>query len=185
MVQRVLIDKVLRPPVSYLGLIFDGKEAMVAMQEQVYQWWDQSRSSPAKQRVKEPVPDPQLQLLAWHDSSCSFPQALYQKFTQGSGAYMKLKQMQDDVEKLFPPPVAVTTTSGRTEVVTPRAVGRPDFNIEGGKRPLDVNREVDLQKVPAAEFNEPRPFTGRKHMFFCVLWEVGQCQDVSGGFPKV
>ena len=156
-VQRVLEERILRPPVHYCGMIFEGRDAINAIQEKVYQWWDQSATSPAKQREREAIPDPNLQLLAWHDGHCSFPQALYQKFASDSAPYKRLKEMQSEVEALFPPRVAVTNASGRQQLVNPRASGKPDFSIEGGARPLDTSREVDLKVIPAADFKEPRP----------------------------
>ena len=60
--------------------------------------------------------------------------------------------MQAEVEALFPPRVAVTGPSGTRQLVNPRATGKPDFSIEGGKRPLDVSGEVDLPVIPGADF---------------------------------
>ena len=156
-VQRVLEERIVRPPVAYCGMVFEGRDAINAIQEKVYQWWDQSATSPPKHREREAIPDPNLQLLAWNNDSCSFPQALYQKFTADSAPYTRLKEMQAEVEALFPPRVAVTGPSGTRQLVNPRATGKPDFSIEGGKRPLDVSREVDLPVIPAADFREPRP----------------------------
>ena len=162
-VRRVLVDRVLRPTVHYCGFLFGNKEATNAISDVVYKWWDENPSSPPKAREREPLPDPQLQLLAWQDHTCLFPAALYHKFAAGTAGHKRLKELQAELEQIFPPPAAVPGSS--TRVIIPRAGGRPDFSIEGGQRPLDVSREIDLPVIAAAAFNEPRCGTCR-HSFF-------------------
>lgn len=155
MVRRVLVDRVLRPSVSYCGFLFGNKDATNAISDVVYKWWDENPSSPPKAREREPLPDPQLQLLAWQDQTCLFPAALYHKFAAGTGGHKRLKEMQAELEQIFPAPAAAPG-SASNRVIIPRAGGRPDFSIEGGQRPLDISREIDLVVIAAASFNEPR-----------------------------
>lgn len=158
---HAVISKILeensRPKTFYFGLLFekDGKDAEQAMQERVYNHWDNSPSSPAKVRPRDAVPDPVLQVLAWQDSTAYFPESLLQKFATGTASHKKVQEMKESLESLFPPPARVTV-EGRSVAVPPRATGRPDFTIEGGLQPLDPTRCVDLQVLPVNSFNEPR-----------------------------
>ena len=161
-VRRVLVERVSRPSVFYCGFVFQGKDAVQAVGQSVYECWDNNSTSPPKMRERDAIPEPQLQVLAWHQDYCHFPASLYHKFSPGTAAYSALKEMQADVEKMFPPLAHVPAPSQgqggtRAAVVVPRASGRPDFSIEGGKTALDLNREIDLRPIPVADFNEPRP----------------------------
>lgn len=155
--QRLLTENLERPSVAYFGLMFekDGRDAETAVQQIAYDHFDASPDAPPKRREREPVPEPTLELLAWSNGGCSFPDQIFNKFTPGTKAYHDLKALKDKVAEMYPSAPAPSTTSvGPAPVL--RAGGRPDYTIEGGKRPLDVNRVVDVAAVKADDFSETK-----------------------------
>ena len=157
-VQRLLVDKNRDPALVYCGLMFekDGQEADAALQKIIYDLWDADPESPPKRREREDLPDPHLEVLAWSNGVYRFPESLFNKFTPGTKSYVELTELKEEVLKVCPE--AAQAETGPSGVSTaPRAGGKPDFTIEGGKEPLDVTRDVDLPIISAADFNFSRP----------------------------
>ena len=155
--QRLREETLARPKIFYFGALFDkeGKDCELMLQEKVYSSWDQDPHSPPSTREREKLPDPTLQILGWTDGHPFFPETLIQKFAKGTLAYKKVEEMKSLLEADFPSPIQVSS-SGRVAVAVPRAAGKPDFSIEGGKQPVDPLRCIDLEIIPAASFTEPR-----------------------------
>ena len=172
--KRLREDSLARPKCIYFGLLFDkeGKDAEQLMQEKVYSSWDQDPQGPPRTRQRDPVPDPNLQVLGWQDGHPFFPESLLQKFASGTASHKQVLKMKDALQAKFPS-IAQPAPSGRSTIVAPRASGRPDYTIEGGKSPLDPTRCIDLATVAAANFTEPRR----------PLFDVMQLTILFGGFP--
>ncbi|CAK9059271.1 FO synthase subunit 1 [Durusdinium trenchii] len=156
-VQRLCEVPPTRPKVVYFGLLFgsEGKDSEQALQEKVYKSWDSDPNGPPTTRRRDPVPEPTLQILGWSEQRPFFPESLLQKFQTGTAAHKEVLEMKAALEASFPSAVAVTR-DGRSTTVVPRAVGRPDYTIEGGTTPIDPAQAVDLDLIPAASFTEPR-----------------------------
>ena len=153
--KRLLSNRSSKPAVRYFGVHFEMKDVKLAIEKDVYTHWDQNPASPPMQRTRERLPDPTLTMLQWTGEAAIFPATILEKFAAGTAHHNTLLQIKAEVEELYPPPPVRPASSGRG--ATPRAGGRPDYSIEGGARPLDTTREVDLAKIPQAEFQEERP----------------------------
>lgn len=131
--------------------IFRGaqRDVLAALEEMVYNYWDNSALAPAKQRPREAATTPSLSMILWQQGRPKFPPALENKFNVGSPHYnevMKLKQLLQDMWPADPVP---TLSSN----VTIRAAGSPDLSDVDL---LDLEREVDLLKIAADDFKEER-----------------------------
>ena len=77
----------------------------------------------------------------------------WRSFRAGSSQYKELEQIKKDFVSEFGSRSASTGQPGR-ESRAPRVSGEPDFTVDGGKEPLDVQRLVDLEihdHPPAAD----------------------------------
>jgi len=125
------------------------RDALAALEEMVYNYWDNSALAPAKQRPREASATPTLSMILWQAGRPKFPPAIENKFTVGSSHYneiMKLKQMLEDMWPADPTPPLASN-------VTIRAAGSPDLSDADL---LDLEREVDLLKIAADDFKEER-----------------------------
>lgn len=160
-VQRLLPNNVKVPSVVYGGLFSaEQKDAQLAIEGMVYNWWDGSSNAPARSRPQEAKPDPVFQLLSWSNGACIFPEAVQNKFPSGSVQHQGVMALKEKMKEICPQLVDGSRkgASGSAPVtgLKPRAGGRPDYAIEGGTEPLDWQREVDLVTIPAASFSEPK-----------------------------
>eukprot|EP00438_Fugacium_kawagutii_P033434 Skav208820 [mRNA] locus=scaffold667:154263:157452:+ [translate_table: standard] len=159
---RLLDANARRPVVKYCGQFrADQKDVVMSLEEMVYTHWDGSSIAPPRARPVEALPDPNLELLCWNNGVASFPQQILQKFGEGTAAFVQVADMKKRLIAAFPesdsaPSGASTGTGTVNRSSVRRAVGRPDFNIEGGKRPLDFTREIDMLHTPASSFTVER-----------------------------
>lgn len=151
------------PKIVYVGMFnSDHEDTDKAMQDAVYQWWDESSHAPPRARARETLPPPEFQLLSWSDGHVVFPEALSTKFAAGTPQHKRMMELKAKVKEKCPDMLdserrgsgatAASAAGGRR----PRAAGRPDYTIEGGLQPLDVEREIDLASISAASFKEPK-----------------------------
>ena len=136
----------------------------------VYKEWDSSGAAPAKTRPVDPLPEPTLSLLTWTNNRAAFPESVLQKFPDGSAAFCQMQDLQKALVAEFPDWAASGPgqSTQSASVGRARASGKPDFNIEGGKRPLDFTRMVETEHVPVSSFNVLRCgviFFGSQHIF--------------------
>ena len=139
----------------YLGLVQKSqKDAITALEEQVYVAWDAGPKSPPKQRARNAASVPKLTALLFQNGRPKFPDALVSKFPQSAPQHQEVLKLKAELDALWPPeprgPQSRTTESTPESV---RAVGRPDLT---GVDYLDVSREVDLAKIPESEFQEEK-----------------------------
>ena len=80
-----------------------------------------------------------------------------------------LQKLKEEFEVLCPNraqapgPVSVA-------VPPPRVAGAPDFNVDGGATPLDIDRVVDLEKVSVPDAADRRGFSNRMVFIFSCTW---------------
>eukprot|EP00438_Fugacium_kawagutii_P011614 Skav216070 [mRNA] locus=scaffold389:183362:184141:- [translate_table: standard] len=156
--QRLREETLARPKVLYFGVLFEkeGKEAEQLLQEKVYKSWDSDPHSPPSTRPRDPLPDPNLQILGWQEQAPFFPESLVQKFAQGTAGHKRVLEMKSELESAIPTAASTSGAAGGSVRVQPRAGGRPDYTVEGGAQPLDPHRCVDLPLIQAASFSETR-----------------------------
>lgn len=129
-----------QPDVLYCGVIKDSqKETVAFIEEQVYNAWDISAAAPAKTRPRDPAQTPTLTCLAWVNGRPKFPDAVLNKFLDGTPQHGEIMKLKEQVLALFPASSdgAETMTAGSA-----RAAGSPDFS---GEQVLDLGRDVDLE----------------------------------------
>lgn len=160
--QKVLHESSAAPRLVYFGVLRDHKETVADVENMVYSHWDGLADSPPKQRPQEAKPDPILNLLTWSGQSCGFPSSLLNKFATGTTHHAAMLALKEKVQATFPQNFAGEgSAAGGTTSTTVRAAGRPDFSIEGGKKPVDICRQVRLDALPADSFNFPK-FLGQR-----------------------
>lgn len=169
-------DATVTPGMRYFGLLRDHKDAVAEVERTVYEHWDASPDSPAKQRPEEAKADPILNILTWSGNSCGFPDALLQKFKEGSAHHSAVLALSEKVKNAFPSHFASTTSAsggaGRVVASGGRATGRPDFSIEGGKKPLDLEREVRFDSVAMDALSFPKFLAPHSVRVFCFSLNV-------------
>ena len=147
------------PRVDYYGLLRpDQKDVVPLLESMVYKHWDSSSHAPAKQRPASTAATPQLQLsvLSCQNGMPGFPDELLRKFPQDSAEHAVMLQKKKEFEALVPESARATTQPSTSTGPANRARGSPDFSIDGGKKPLDFQRVIDLPAIPNAEFTEER-----------------------------
>lgn len=158
-VTRILDGSARRPMVRYCGYFRQSqKDVLAALEDIVYSNWDVSDSAPPKTRPVEAIPDPSFSLLTWANGSVSFPDSVFQKFSEGTPGHADVVEMKKKLEAEFPNAVAPTpgSNSNSRPGTRARAAGRPDFSIDGGRRPLDFTRLLDKAHVPQSSFTLQR-----------------------------
>ena len=145
----------MRPPLVYYGILNKNQKTVVsALETQVFQHWDGLESSPPRSRPQteeSSVAIDGLSLLSCDSSGRpGWPDHVMEKFREDSHCRALLQKMKDDFMNEFKSRMPESVTPSRT---VPRVTGSPDFSVDGGGEPLDVNRQVDLEKVdpPVAE----------------------------------
>ena len=154
---RMLDGTSRRPEIRYCGYFrHDQKDVIGALEEKVYQHWDDSDLAPPRARPAETLPEPSLTLLTWCNGAPSFPNSVVEKFAEGSPAFLEVNDMKKRlVEEFGQRPASGAPASGGANNRA-RAGGRPDFQIEGGKKPLDFSRTVEIAHTPATSFEVQR-----------------------------
>jgi hypothetical protein len=171
--ERALAEQ--KPPVYYYGMLrADQDDVKTSLGSLLYEHWDKSRDAPAKQRQRDPVEAPALVALSWKDGKVGFPDALLNKFTRGTAEHTKMLEWKMEVEAAFAsnvpiaisqadmnaPPVSGLARQGSTlshrSEATVRAAGRPDWSIEDGQKPPNLEKVIHLEHVPAASFGLTR-----------------------------
>ncbi|CAK9026417.1 unnamed protein product [Durusdinium trenchii] len=149
--------------VSYLGLLKDSQQDVVPMVEEVvYNWWDQSSHAPPKRRPRDPATIPDLRVLRWENDRPKVPPGVLDKFPRGSEQYNVLSELLNELKVLWPDADDQSAVTARPQNMTSRAnpsnpsaraTGSPDFT---NSDLLDLEREVDLVKIPSESFSEER-----------------------------
>ncbi|CAL1165182.1 unnamed protein product [Cladocopium goreaui] len=136
--ERMLDGSRATPQMYYVGCLRpDQGDVKIAMEKVVYDDWDRSPTAPARSRPVEPQPDPNLLLLTWSNNSASFPDSVLQKFPEGTTARAEILEL-------------------KRAFIEERATGRPDFSIDGGAKPLDLARDLNLPLVASSDFSVQR-----------------------------
>lgn len=156
---RILDGTSRRPEIRYCGYFrHDQTDVIGALEEKVYQHWDGSDLAPPRARPAETLPEPSLTLLTWCNNTASFPNSVLEKFAEGSMAFLEVNEMKKRLVQEFgqasPGPASGAASGGANNRA--RAGGRPDFQIEGGKKPLDFSQTVELEHTPTTSFDVQR-----------------------------
>lgn len=157
--RRLLETPNRKPHVRYFGCLRDDQDVVKTVEGLVYDSWDNSDAAPPKSRPTEELPDPTLQLLSWNGQAAIFPESLSQKWVAGSAAHAEMVKLKEELIQTFPESANARPSAlrgGQRRGQRPRAVGKPDFSIDGGAEPLDFSRMVDPQIVGSGEFNVER-----------------------------
>lgn len=180
---RACLDRTLQeatPTVMYYGMLrHEQDDVRKYVGSMLYDHWDKSQAAPAKQRPRDPIQPPQLSALSFANGTVGFPDALLTKFAKATPEHKMMQNLKTEVADMFASslPIAVgggaspatpavsvgsgvgnpSPAPGKTVAVTPRAVGRPDWSIEGGKKPPSLEKLIHLEHVPAASFGVTRP----------------------------
>ena len=161
-----------------------------ALRNMTYKEWDGNpEKSPPKTRVRDnggPTSQPPaLEILAWSDNAPRFPDVLVARFPQGTVENQKIMEMHEKFKEHFPEssqPAPVDPQGGRVG-------GLCDYTVDGGKQPLDPDRDIDLCFVQASELPESRPtclfpkppWVNLRHACLCIsLYEL----NANGKYSK-
>ena len=178
-----------KPRALYYGMLrTDQDDVKTSLGTQLYNHWDSSAAAPAKQRPREAEASPTLQVLTWRNGTATLPDSLVNKFPAHSWERAQILKLKEDLEKDFVSsvPAALEADSvprspsdaERAPILNGqparlgsnnslvRAVGRPDWSIEGGQKPIALDSEIRLECVPAASFGVARPVVARLIGFF-------------------
>ena len=127
------------------------------MEEKVYKHWDNSDMAPPRRRAVESLAEPTLEFLSWVDGAPAFPDIALQKFAEGTSAHAEVQSMKKELLQAFPDSCRTgARAEGAPNARSARAAGRPDFTIEGGRQPLDLNRVLQKEHVAQSAFNVER-----------------------------
>ena len=159
---RACVHKILNNeghPVRYCGVIQKGfKQIREAMQSTVYKRWDTAASSPAKERPRDATETElsglDLAVVALHRGKPCWPAHLMEKFDQESQEFKNLQKLKETFEGEF----GVSATPGKANATVAtsgreRVSGSCDYTIDGGVRPVDVERDIQPETVALVEFN--------------------------------
>lgn len=139
----------------YYGLLRpEQKDVAATISADVFAHWDSLPTSPAKTRPRQTadLTVQGLSLLSCTANGPGWPEHVMSKFPADSPEHGELQRMKEAFEKEFQPlgsdapaPGETSSVGGETPRRTvPRVSGRPDFEIDGGVRPIDPERIVDL-----------------------------------------
>lgn len=142
------------PQVRYFGCLREKQRDVLAqLEEKVYNNWDSSAESPPRQRPRPAASVPNLSLLLWANGNPSFPPSVVDKFNTGSDQHREILRLKAELEQLWPAPSRANTPPSAPGGTTVRAVGAPDLT---NANVLDVQRQVDLLKIPGESFTEEK-----------------------------
>ena len=160
---RLLDGSNRRPPLHYLGFLREEQRDVAAsLEEKVYKHWDTSDMAPARRRTVEALAEPTLEFLSWVDGAPAFPEMTLQKFAEGTSAHAEVQGMKKELLQAFPDSCRRTTGAsgeqggGAGPPRTVRASGRPDFSIDGGIQPLNLDRVIQKEHIAASAFTVER-----------------------------
>lgn len=133
-------------------------DAAQALGNSIYTHWDESSEAPSKQRPPTASrAEPSLQVLALRNGSLVMPDSVMQKFPAGSPQYIELVKLKEPIKNEVVMDVAASPAPPTQQTSDrPRASGRPDWSIEGGLRPLDLEKVIALENVPTASLDLSR-----------------------------
>lgn len=169
---RAISQRILRgettPRVIYYGMFRKSQASVIdSVQNDVFKHWDDLPSSPPKRRPtpENTQPPPVLNLLTFSGGVPGWPAHISQKFDADSPEARNLQKLKEEFEVLCPNrPQAPGPVS--VAVPPPRVAGAPDFNVDGGATPLDIDRVVDLEKVSVPDAADRRGFSNRMVFIF-------------------
>ena len=151
------------PQLHYLGFV--KKESFQKVHNNisasVYEHWDGSSESGPATRPKADAGECSLGLkvLAMSNGKVLWPEALMSRFAPGTPEQQSLDAKRTAFIEMYPE--SAETQPAASTKGTERSNARADFTIEGGARPLDPNRTLEITGVPTAEFTfqrqEPLP----------------------------
>ena len=173
---RAALERLLalrKPEVHYYGMLREEQEDVkTQLGTQLYNHWDQSSEAPPKVRPREALEAPVLQALAWNNGEVHFPDQLLNKFPANSQERSDMLKIKHELADFFRSSIPVVKKEelesspaakpGTVPAVSPgrgpapRAVGRPDWSIEDGARPVQCDAPIRLEHVPAASFGVTR-----------------------------
>ena len=156
-IERLLAKR--KPVAKYFGMFRkEQTDAAQALGNAIYTHWAGSSEAPARQRPPTPSRvEPSLHVLAFRNGSVVFSESLMQKFPVGSPQYVELVKLKEAIKteiEIDTGDSAAPATQRTPE--RPRASGRPDWSIEGGLRPLDLEKVITLENVPTASLDLSR-----------------------------
>lgn len=169
----------------------DQDDVKTQLGTQLYNHWDQSSEAPAKVRPREAIETPVLQALAWNNGEVNFPDQLLNKFPANSKERADVLKVKEELADFFRssiplvkkeeaqaerspaamPGAAPAVSPGKS--CAPRAVGRPDWSIEDGTKPVDCQAPIQLEHVPAASFGVARHTVMK--LWGRVLFDLQRC----------
>lgn len=100
----------------------------------------------------------QLQVLAFQDGKPLFPEIILTRFPEGTTEHAAIDEKFKQFKAKFPDQPVQKVAGG----APPRSGGLCDFNVDGGKRPVDPHRQLALLAVKDADFQVQRR-QGAKH----------------------
>lgn len=158
---RLLDGSSRRPPMYDLGFLREEQRDVAAsLEEKVYKHWDTSDMAPARRRTVETLAEPTLEFLSWVDGAPAFPEMVLQKFAEGTSAHAEVQGMKKELLQAFPDSCRRTASASGEQGGGPsrnvRASGRPDFSIDGGIQPLNLNRVIEKEHIAASAFTVER-----------------------------
>ena len=116
----------------------------------IYTHWDESSEAPSKQRPPTASrAEPSLQVLALRNGSLVMPDSVMQKFPAGSPQYIELVKLKESIknEVVMDGPLLLPHPHSELQIV-PVQVVEPDWSIEGGLRPLDLEKVIAWRTSP-------------------------------------
>ncbi|CAK9075367.1 unnamed protein product, partial [Durusdinium trenchii] len=131
------------------------KDTLAAVRDMIYKSWDVSKESPPKQRPGSDAAEqaaPDLQILAWNGRPV-FPECVASRFEEGTLEFDEVAKLKKEFLEMFP---HATTQPAAPNPVPARVGGVCDFTLDNGAEPLDVNREIEVERIADDQFSEQR-----------------------------
>ena len=140
-----------QPEFAYFGVIRENqRDTIIALEEQVFNAWDNGPEAPPKTRTRDAAGTPNLKILIWNDGAPKFPDHVLTKFPEGPSHNAEIKKLQAELESDWPATRTGVPSNPAPSRTQSRATGLPDFT---GEDVLEISREVDLAKLSADDFN--------------------------------
>ena len=164
-VKRVL-DGQTQPQMVYYGVMREEhKRVMSDIEADVFQYWDNLSTSPAKTRPRPTSAEVRvegLSICSYTAAGAVWPEHLLEKFPRDSAHHKELLDLKAKFIAEFPAAADSPSraSAGAPSTALPRAVGRPDFQESA---PLDIQRLIDVELAappPPAEriASKEKPF---------------------------